>query len=126
MRCTFLVLFSFLFIHKSYGQVKFTVTDSFTFDEIVITGFQTNYPKKTSLNIEAYSLKFLQEKSPFNLSDALAKIPGISQITTGNSISKTCYQRLVWKQNSDTSFRSAVRQSAVAGRTCNGNCRSRC
>jgi iron complex outermembrane receptor protein len=56
--------------------------------EVVITGFQQNSTKYTSLNIEPYSLKQMNEKAPFNLSDALAKLPGISQISTGNAISK--------------------------------------
>jgi iron complex outermembrane receptor protein len=56
--------------------------------DIVITGFMPNSPRLTSLHIESYSLKKINEKSPFNLSDALAKLPGISQMTTGNSIAK--------------------------------------
>ncbi len=56
--------------------------------EVVVTGFQKNDPKYTSLNIEPYSLKEMNEKAPFNLSDALAKLPGISQITSGNAIAK--------------------------------------
>ncbi len=64
-------------------------TDSVhTLDEVVVTGFQPNTTKSTSLNIEPYSLQQINDKSPFNLSDALAKLPGISQMTTGNSISK--------------------------------------
>jgi len=56
--------------------------------EVVITGFLPNSPKLTSLNIEPYPLKRMIEKAPFNLCDALAKLPGISQMTTGNSIAK--------------------------------------
>lgn len=56
--------------------------------EVIITGFQDSKPNATSLNIEPYSLKELSYKSPLNLSDALAKIPGIGQMTTGNAISK--------------------------------------
>lgn len=57
-------------------------------NEVVISGFKPGNAKFTSLNIEGYSLKKLDEFAPFNLSDALAKTPGISQITTGNSIAK--------------------------------------
>ena len=56
--------------------------------EVVVTGFLSNNPKYTSLNIEPYSLQQINEKAPYNLSDALAKLPGIGQMTTGNSISK--------------------------------------
>ncbi len=54
----------------------------------IVSGFQQGSSKKTSLNMEAYTLKQMNERAPFNLSDALAKLPGISQMTTGNSISK--------------------------------------
>jgi len=57
-------------------------------EEVIISGFQPDNAKLTSLNIESYSLQQINERSPYNLSDALAKLPGISQITTGNSISK--------------------------------------
>jgi len=57
-------------------------------DEVVVTGFQPNNTRSTSLNIEPYSLSRIAEYSPLNLSDALAKLPGISQMTTGNAISK--------------------------------------
>jgi iron complex outermembrane receptor protein len=56
--------------------------------EVIITGFHTSRIMATSLNIEPYPIKELEKKSPYNLSDALAKIPGVSQMTTGGSISK--------------------------------------
>ncbi|MBI3234772.1 MAG: TonB-dependent receptor plug domain-containing protein [Bacteroidetes bacterium] len=56
--------------------------------EVIVTGMKDSKPKQTSLNIEPYKLKDLEIKSPLNLSDALAKLPGISQISTGGSISK--------------------------------------
>ena len=64
------------------------IDSTHTLDEVVVTGFQPNNTRSTSLNIEPYSLSQINDKSPFNLSDALAKLPGISQMTTGNSISK--------------------------------------
>jgi len=59
-----------------------------TLQDVVVTGIQNSGPKATSLHIESYPLKQLEVKSPFNLSDALAEIPGISELTTGNAISK--------------------------------------
>jgi len=56
--------------------------------DIVITRFMPNSPRLTSLHIESYALRKINEKSPFNLSDVLAKLLGISQMTTGNSIAK--------------------------------------
>lgn len=55
---------------------------------VVVTGIQPSSPKATSLHIESYPLAQLQEKAPYNLSDALAKIPGVGQMSTGNAISK--------------------------------------
>lgn len=63
-------------------------SSSHELDEIVITGFTDSKIKATSLHLESQSLSSLETKSPSNLSDALAKLPGISQMTTGNSISK--------------------------------------
>lgn len=59
-----------------------------TLSEYTVTGFRADRVTATSLNIKPYQLKELSEKSPLNLSDALAKIPGIGQMTTGNAISK--------------------------------------
>ncbi|MBX2906686.1 MAG: TonB-dependent receptor [Taibaiella sp.] len=56
--------------------------------EVTISGFQENDTRFTSLNIEPYSLQKIDERTPYNLSDGLAKIPGIWQMTTGNAISK--------------------------------------
>lgn len=55
---------------------------------MVLSGIQISAPKTTSLHIESYSLKELQVRSPHNLSDALSHLPGLSQISTGNAISK--------------------------------------
>lgn len=76
-----------------YGSVVFAqqqpeIDTLLPLQEVVITGFQQNNVKNTSLNIEPYSLRQMNEKTPYNLSDALAKLPGISQMTTGNAISK--------------------------------------
>ncbi len=57
-------------------------------EDFVVTGFQLGTARNTSFNILPYSLKDINAKAPYNLSDALAKLPGISQMTTGNSISK--------------------------------------
>ncbi|MCB9250881.1 MAG: TonB-dependent receptor [Flavobacteriales bacterium] len=85
MRRLFIVLV-YLFLYVP----AFCQTDTTEYDlkEYTISGFQDNRSKTTSLNIEPYSLTKLSEEMPFNLSDALSKIPGISQMTTGNAISK--------------------------------------
>lgn len=79
----------FLFLAPVAVLAQAPLTDSVhELSEYVVSGFQSIASKRTSINIEPYSLKQLNEKNPFNLSDALAKLPGISQMTTGNSISK--------------------------------------
>lgn len=65
-----------------------TDTGNVALREIIITGFHSSSPNTTSLNIEPYSLDEIERRQPFNLSDALSKLPGISQITTSNAISK--------------------------------------
>ncbi len=81
------VLISFPLL--SFSQPDTAVTDSMKLvREVVVTGFQPNNPRYTSLNIEPYSMQEMEEKVPHNLSDALSKLPGISQVTTGNAISK--------------------------------------
>ncbi len=69
---------------SSYAQTDTTKK----LDEVTITGIQESQVKQTSIHIEPYSLQELDKKAPFNLSDALANIPGIAQVTTGNAISK--------------------------------------
>ncbi len=72
-----------------YGQKNKVAKDTnYTVGKGVITGFQLSSTKLISMNIEPYGLDKLNERAPFNLSDALARLPGISQMTTGNSISK--------------------------------------
>ena len=81
--------FAFLFLFSNESLVAQKKSDTTTeIKEIVITGFLPNSPKLTSLNIEPYPLKLMNEKAPFNLCDALAKLPGIAQMTTGNAIAK--------------------------------------
>jgi iron complex outermembrane recepter protein len=82
--------FIFLLVAANTAMAQDRVPPDTTYmlKEVVVSGFQANSPKNTSLNIEPYSLKQINDKSPFNLSDALAKLPGISQMTTGNAISK--------------------------------------
>ncbi|MBS1781117.1 MAG: TonB-dependent receptor [Bacteroidetes bacterium] len=78
----FLPLLLFPFI--SFAQTK----DTTVLNEVVVSGIQEQNSKQTSLNIESYSLQQLENKIPYNLSDALTNIPGVSQLNTGNAISK--------------------------------------
>jgi len=56
--------------------------------DYTVSGMRETTTKLTSLNLQPYKLSTLDKKASLNLSDALARIPGISQMSTGNSISK--------------------------------------
>jgi iron complex outermembrane receptor protein len=44
--------------------------------------------KETSFNIQSLSIGKIRQSGALNISDALSKLPGISQLTTGPAISK--------------------------------------
>ena len=56
--------------------------------EITITGLRDTEARYSTLNITSVQAKQLEQRGAFNLSDALSKTPGISQMTTGFAISK--------------------------------------
>jgi iron complex outermembrane receptor protein len=73
-----------IFSAYSYGQLDSAIGLS----EFTVTGISDGSPKLTSLNIESYRLEKLQASGPYNLSDALSRLPGVSQMNTGIAISK--------------------------------------
>lgn len=56
--------------------------------EVVITGTQSQSPRETSYNITQMNLREIQQSGALNLSDAVSRLPGVSQLTTGPGISK--------------------------------------
>jgi len=57
--------------------------------EVVVTGLTGNaLAEKSPTPVSVLSTRFLQETSSANIIDAIAREPGISQITTGSGISK--------------------------------------
>jgi iron complex outermembrane receptor protein len=62
--------------------------DTFKLDAVVVTSYKEVNTKQTSIHIEPISLETIIRSGAFNLSDAMAKIPGISQLSTGVAISK--------------------------------------
>ncbi len=56
--------------------------------EVDIVGAQLNAPRETSRKVEVMSVQEMRERGSFNLTDAVAKLPGVSQLTTGVGISK--------------------------------------
>lgn len=63
-------------------------SDTLKLDAVVVTSYKEVNTKQTSIHIEHISLETIIRSGAFNLSDALAKVPGISQLSTGVAISK--------------------------------------
>src|ERR1044072_8869467 len=75
--CSFSV--SFVFGQQDTTHLLQTVT---------ISALRESEARYSSLNVEPVQKKEMEQRGAFNLSDALTSVPGISQITTGPSISK--------------------------------------
>jgi iron complex outermembrane receptor protein len=56
--------------------------------EVVVSGIRSSLVKETSFNIQSLSVGQIRQSGALNVSDALSKLPGISQLTTGPAISK--------------------------------------
>ncbi len=56
--------------------------------EVVVTGTQSQSPKETSFNISQMTAQQITESGTISLSDAISRLPGVSQLTTGVGISK--------------------------------------
>jgi len=56
--------------------------------EVVVSGIRTSLVKETSFNIQSLPVAKIRQSGALNVSDALSKLPGISQLTTGPAISK--------------------------------------
>ncbi len=57
-------------------------------DEVVIYGMQNSAVNETATNITSLSMTTIKENGSLHISDAVSKIPGVSQLTTGAGISK--------------------------------------
>lgn len=62
--------------------------DTLQLPAVIVTSYKDERPQQTSLHIQQVSVKDISRSGAFNLSDALAKMPGISQLSTGVAISK--------------------------------------
>ena len=56
--------------------------------EVVVSGIRNSLVKETSFNIQSLPVGKIRQSGALNISDALSKLPGISQLTTGPAISK--------------------------------------
>src|SRR5204863_294279 len=75
-----------LFIEKNCpAQEKDTIP---VLKEVVISGIRSSTANETSMNIQSLSAQKIRQSGALNISDALSKLPGISQLNTGPAISK--------------------------------------
>ncbi|MEO8149196.1 MAG: TonB-dependent receptor [Bacteroidia bacterium] len=56
--------------------------------EVKVIGTQSNSPKEIPYTVDVITISQLKENGAFSVSDAVAKLPGVSQLTTGVGISK--------------------------------------
>lgn len=56
--------------------------------EVVVYGTQTQSPEETTFNITQLTQTEIQQTGALNISDALSRLPEVSQLTTGPGISK--------------------------------------
>src|SRR4051812_36688287 len=68
----------------------FTQSDSSFHElkEVTVTGFKEEQRLETSTDIVSISSEKMKQSGSFNISDGLAKMPGISRLSTGVAISK--------------------------------------
>lgn len=66
----------------------FAQTDTMQLHEVMVTSYKDDNLKQTSLNIVPLTVKQITQSGAYNLCDALAKVPGISQLSTGVAIAK--------------------------------------
>lgn len=57
-------------------------------EEVVIFGTQAHTPDQTSGSVSALSQRGLRSRGALSISDGVAKLPGVSQLSTGAGISK--------------------------------------
>jgi len=83
---------SLLFCSVCFAQsdsINFFKTDTMpVLKEVVISGIIPTRVNETSWNITALPQEKMRAYGAFNISDALARLPGVNQLTTGTGISK--------------------------------------
>lgn len=82
------IFFLAAFAACSVVKAQETADSIAVLDVVTISGIKKQTLRHTPFNVSVLSLRNMQHAINYNVSDALAKIPGISQITTGNGISK--------------------------------------
>ena len=82
--CSCIILF-FGLNKKCLAQERDTIP---VLKEVVVSGIRSSAANETSINIRSLSVQKMRQSGALNISDALSKMPGISQLNTGPAISK--------------------------------------
>ncbi|HYK45094.1 MAG TPA: TonB-dependent receptor [Parafilimonas sp.] len=80
-------VFVFIMTNAQTDSLMFAA-DTATLQGVVISGMIPARANETSWNITRLTQQNMRASGAFNLSDALAKLPGVNQLTTGAGISK--------------------------------------
>jgi len=78
---------SFAKLRNSDFSVRLTQSVT-SLDQVVISAYKDDISRQTGLHIEPLQIKDIEQLGSFNLTDAMAKVPGVSQLSTGPGISK--------------------------------------
>lgn len=62
--------------------------DTVKLKEVIVTGISVSDPRNTSLNVEPLATAQMEQYGAANLCDGIARMPGVSQMTTGVAIAK--------------------------------------
>jgi iron complex outermembrane receptor protein len=79
--------------------------------EVVIYGTHQSALLQTPKNIVALSQEEMRDKGSLSLSDAVSKIPGMSQLSTGAGISKPVIRGLYGNRDPNGTARDSIRQT---------------
>jgi len=78
-----------VFVNDSVINKTFFLSPNLnSLDEIVVYGNQQSNKSQTSNNIEVMDVATMREQGALSLSDGIAKLPGVNQLSTGAGISK--------------------------------------
>ncbi|MCF8278610.1 MAG: TonB-dependent receptor [Flavobacteriales bacterium] len=77
----------------SYAELQQNVevrlsTSVHALNEVLVSAYQDEDRLQTSIPIEPLDIREMERQGSFNLTDALARVPGISQFSTGLGVSK--------------------------------------
>ena len=89
MKINWFIAIAFVWMQLNFASLCLSQTDSLkTLEEVVVSGLKTTKINETPMNIVALSAQKMRSKGSLNIADALAKLPGVSQLNTGPGISK--------------------------------------